>query len=66
MTDQPTRLYRSRTNRKLFGVLGGLGKRFNVDPTTIRLAYVFGTFCTAFVPGTLVYLTMALIIPRER
>lgn len=66
MTAQPARLYRSRTNRKLFGVLGGLGERFNVDPTTLRLAYVFGTFCTAFVPGTLVYLTMALIIPRER
>ena len=33
-------LYRSRTNRKIAGVCGGLGEYMNLDPTVVRLIWV--------------------------
>ncbi|WP_122641904.1 PspC domain-containing protein [Luxibacter massiliensis] len=57
------RLYRSRGNRMLCGVCGGIGEYFNVDPTIIRLAFVlFG--CTG--TGIVAYFIAAVIIPDER
>ena len=57
------RLYRSRGNRMLCGVCGGIGEYFNVDPTIIRLAFVlFG--CTG--TGIVAYFIAAMIIPDER
>jgi phage shock protein C len=37
---QPRKLYRSRTDRKLAGVCGGLGQYFNTDATLIRVLFV--------------------------
>ena len=37
------RLYRSRDNRMIAGVCGGLGEYFNIDPTLIRLLLLFLT-----------------------
>lgn len=34
------RLYRSRKNRMICGVCGGIAKYFNIDPTLVRLAFV--------------------------
>ena len=34
------RLTKSKTDRKLFGVCGGLGEYFGIDPTLVRLAFV--------------------------
>ena len=39
------KLYRSKTNKKLAGVCGGLGEYFNVDPTLIRLAAILLFVC---------------------
>ena len=36
------RLYRSRTNRIICGVCGGVGEYFGVDPTIIRLVCMHG------------------------
>jgi phage shock protein C len=45
------------------GVCGGLGEYFGVDPTLIRLLFVFGTFATG--SGLLwVYLIMIIIVPE--
>jgi phage shock protein C len=63
MADTIKRLYRSRSNRMLFGVCGGLGEYLNVDPTVIRLIFVL-----AFLPGgpgLLAYLVLALLVPEE-
>ncbi|MEW6515566.1 MAG: PspC domain-containing protein [candidate division FCPU426 bacterium] len=57
------RLYRSRSNRIVSGVLGGLGDYFNVDPTLLRLAWVVVTLFSGFVPGLLAYLVAIVIIP---
>jgi len=41
-TTAPTvkRLYRSRTDRKIAGVLGGLGEYLNADPTVLRVLFL--------------------------
>ena len=57
------KLYRSRTDKKLFGVCGGMGKYFDIDPTLIRLGVVL---CTLFVGcGLLAYIVAALVIPED-
>ena len=57
------KLYRSRTNRKIAGVCGGLGDYFNIDPTLIRLAVVFLTLWWG--GGLLLYGIAWFIIPEE-
>ena len=58
--DLNKQLYRSDTNKILFGVCGGLGEYFNIDPTIIRLLWVVFS-CSG--TGLIVYLIAALIMP---
>ena len=44
MDNQPKKLYRSRAQRQIGGICGGLGEYFNVDPTVMRIAFVAGFF----------------------
>ncbi len=54
------KLYRSRKNRMLCGVCGGIGEYLNIDPTLVRLlAVLLGCSGT----GILVYIIAAIIIP---
>ena len=57
------RLYRSRNERMIAGVCGGLGQYLNVDPTIIRL--IFAALVLAGFAGVLVYLILAVIVPLE-
>ncbi|HET7726487.1 MAG TPA: PspC domain-containing protein [Candidatus Limnocylindrales bacterium] len=57
------RIYRSRRDRVLAGVAGGLAERYGADVSVIRVAWVI----LAFVSGglfALVYLVMALVVPE--
>lgn len=45
------------------GVAGGLAEYFTVDPTAVRLIYAIVTVLTGFVPGIVLYLGLALIVP---
>ena len=57
------KLLRSKRNRMLCGVCGGLGEYLNVDPDVIRLlAILFG--CTG--AGVIAYFAAAIIIPEEQ
>ena len=58
------RLYRSKRNRIIAGVCGGIGEYFNVDPTFIRLLWVLFTF--AYGSGVLAYIIAWIIIPDHR
>ena len=58
------RLYRSRKERMLGGVCGGLGEHIDVDPTIIRLIWVVITLLTIGT-GLLVYIIAWIIIPEE-
>ena len=58
------KLYRSRSDRKLAGICGGLGDYLNCDPTLIRVAWVIGAFLSAGV-AVLAYLALIFIVPNE-
>ncbi len=63
MEGQTKKLYRSRTDRKIAGVCGGLGEYFGIDPTLMRLLFVLGLL---FVGGTLLaYIILMIVIPEE-
>lgn len=55
------RIWRSRDNRMIAGVVGGLAERFAIDPGFARLAYVAISLFSAVFPGVLVYILLWLI-----
>ena len=59
------RIYRSRGDRMVAGVLGGWSEYLGLDPSLVRLVYVLLLILTGFIPGIFFYLVMAIIIPLE-
>mgnify|MGYP000004722430 FL=1 len=57
------RLYKSRTDRKIFGVCGGIAEYFNIDSTVVRLIAVILVFGCG--TGILAYLVAALVMSDE-
>ena len=57
------KLYRSRTDKKLCGVCGGLAKYLNMDVTVVRLVCALLVAFTGV--GLLAYIIGALVIPEE-
>ncbi len=57
------RLYRSRSDRMIWGVCGGLAKYFNIDPTIIRLIAVLSILVGG--GGILAYIILAIVVPLE-
>ena len=57
------KLYRSKTDKKLAGVCGGIAKYLNIDVTIIRLIWAIVVVCGG--AGLLAYLICALVIPEE-
>ncbi|MGH8623349.1 MAG: PspC domain-containing protein [Burkholderiales bacterium] len=58
-------LRRSRSDRMIAGVVGGLARYFGIDPTLARVVYVVGSILSAAFPGALVYGIMWIIVPEE-
>ena len=59
------KLYRSRSNKTLAGVCGGLADYFEIDVTIVRLIWVAFFFLSAGFPTIMAYVIAALIIPEE-
>jgi phage shock protein C len=59
-------LRRSRTNRMIAGVMGGIAEYFGLDATLVRVIFVIGSILSAAFPGTIVYLILWLVIPEDR
>jgi phage shock protein C len=57
------KLYRSKTNRQLAGVCGGLAEHFNLDATLIRVLFV--VLAVLGGSGLVLYVAMWIIIPNE-
>ncbi len=57
------RIYRSRTDKKIFGICGGIGEAYDIDPTLIRIIVVFLALATGLVPMILTYIIARLIMP---
>ncbi|HEX73956.1 MAG TPA: PspC domain-containing protein [Dehalococcoidia bacterium] len=57
------RLYRSRSDKMVSGVCGGLAKYFNIDPTIVRIIAVLLIFANGL--GILAYIVLAIVVPLE-
>ena len=55
------KLYKSRRNKMVCGVCGGIGEYFGIDPTVVRLIWAVLILC--FGTGILAYIIAALLIP---
>jgi phage shock protein PspC (stress-responsive transcriptional regulator) len=63
MDESPKKLYRSRADRRIGGVCGGLANYFNIDATLVRLLFLLGLL---FVGGTFfAYIVLMIVIPEE-
>ncbi|WP_455660730.1 PspC domain-containing protein [Pradoshia sp.] len=59
------KLYKSKTNIILTGVLGGCSDYLKMDATILRLLFVLVTLLTAFIPFLIFYIVAAFLIPHE-
>lgn len=57
------RLYRSRTNRIIAGVCGGIAEYSNIDPTIVRLLWLLVSLLWG--AGIIAYIIAVIIIPEE-
>jgi len=61
MAEDRKKLYRSRDERWLAGVCGGIGNYFDIDATVIRVIFVLTSFI--FGGGLWIYLILWIIMP---
>lgn len=59
------RLRLSRTDKKIFGVCGGIAETYDIDPTLVRLIVVFLCVITAIAPVGLTYIAAWFIMPKD-
>lgn len=59
------RLYRSRKDRKIAGVIGGLAEYFGIDASLLRIIFVLLLIFTGFMPLVIVYLIAMILVPDE-
>lgn len=64
MASAPRRLTRSRTDRKIAGVCGGIAAYFGWDPTLVRAGYVVASVVSVAFPGLIVYVILWLVMPE--
>ncbi len=60
------RIYRSQEDKKIAGILGGLGELLDIDPTLFRLLFVFIGLATGIIPLAVAYLVGWIIIPKRK
>jgi phage shock protein C len=58
------RIYRSRTDRKIFGICGGIGETYDIDPNIVRIVAVFLCVITGLIPLLAAYIVARLILPE--
>ncbi len=63
---EPKRLMRSRRERVLFGVCGGIAQYFRIDPVLVRALWVLLSLITGFVPGVILYGIATVVVPENR
>ena len=63
MGEHVKRLYRSRDERIIWGICGGMAKYFNTDPVLVRVLWVLSIFLFGW--GILAYLILRFVVPLE-
>ena len=64
MDNDYKKLKRSKTNRMICGVCGGLGEYLNIDPTIIRIIWLLCSLA-GLGTGAIIYLIAAIVVPEE-
>lgn len=64
MVEMRKALRRSRTNRMIAGVIGGLAEYWSIDATLARVIFVIVSIVSVAFPGIIVYAVLWLIIPE--
>lgn len=59
------RLYKSRDNRMITGVCGGLAEYINADPTVVRAIFAIVSILSTGFPGIVIYIILAIIMPEK-
>ncbi|MEA2112544.1 MAG: PspC domain-containing protein [Patescibacteria group bacterium] len=60
------KLYRSKENKVVSGVIGGIGEYFDVDPVILRLGWLLVLVMTAIIPGVIIYFIATFVVPKKR
>ncbi|MFW6137564.1 MAG: PspC domain-containing protein [Spirochaetota bacterium] len=60
------KLYRSRSCRLIAGICGGIAQAYSIDPTLVRLAFVFLALATGIAPLVITYIIGWIVIPEEK
>ena len=58
-----TQFLRSKNDKMIAGVCGGIARYFNIDPAIVRLLFVLSVFLGGVSP--LVYVVLWLVMPEE-
>ncbi|MFC3883440.1 PspC domain-containing protein [Bacillus songklensis] len=58
------KLLKSRSDRKVAGVLGGLAQSLGINSTLLRIIFIVLLITTGFFPMGLIYIAMALLLPK--
>ncbi len=64
MNNDYRKLMRSRVNRMICGVCGGIGDYLNIDPTLVRLIWLLCSLASCGT-GLIIYIVAAVIMPEE-
>lgn len=59
------RLYKSKTNKVLCGVIGGVGEYYEIDPVILRVVYIVVTAFTGVAPGIIAYIIACMVVPQK-
>ena len=65
MADTDGKLRRSRSDKMIAGVIGGIARYFGFDSTTARIVYVVLSVISVAFPGILIYILLWVIMPQE-
>ena len=58
-------LYRSRNEKVIAGVCGGIAEWLGWNPGTVRVAYVVLSILSVGFPGTIAYIILWIVMPKE-
>ncbi len=64
MNNDYRKLMRSRGNRMVCGVCGGIGEYLNIDPTLVRLIWLLCSLASCGT-GLIIYIVAAVVMPED-
>lgn len=59
------KIFLSESDKKIFGVCGGIGQAYDIDSSMVRLMMVFLCISTGVLPGVITYLASWFIVPKD-